>query len=274
VAEPTLIAQISDPHIRVGPRDREPAQALAAAVRALRSQPNRLTAVLVTGDLVDQPGAREYERVRELLEPLGLPIYVLAGNHDDRDAVREYFALDISTGRAGEPFRYAVRLGGVRLIACDTTVPGRMEGRLDLEHRAWLEAQLAAEPALPALVAMHHPPISTGIRAMDEIGLPPQDRAGLEELLPRYPQARRIVCGHAHRGAFGVLGGCGVVICPSTWRQLALEIPGDEIEVAEREPAWALHALVEGGLVSHLVPIYEGAEGRLTVPRPGSRARG
>lgn len=264
MADATLIAQLSDPHISVGLRDREPAQALTAAVDALRAQPNRLDAVLVTGDLVDSPGAREYERVRELLAPLALPVYVIPGNHDDRDAVREYFALDGRTGSAGAPFRYTTRIGGVRLIACDTTLPGKIEGALDFEHRAWLEAELRAEPAMPTLIAMHHPPILTGIHAMDEIGLPERDREGLAEVLATQPQARRVVCGHAHRGAFGVVGGCGVMICPSTWRQAPLEIPGgEEVLLADETPGWALHALVDDELVSHLQPLE-----RRKVPRP------
>jgi 3',5'-cyclic-AMP phosphodiesterase len=212
-------------------------------------------AVLVSGDLVNDPGAREYERVRELLAPLPMPLYVLAGNHDDRDALREYFAGDGATGGVGEPFRYTARVGDLRLVACDTTLPGHEEGRLDDEHRLWLEAELAADPVTETILAMHHPPLLTGLTALDEIGLPGRDRLALGELLGAHPRVRRVVAGHVHRAAFDVLGGCGAFACPSTYMQAPLEIGLADLRLVPEPPAFALHAQVAEGLVSHLQPI-------------------
>ena len=76
---------------------------------------------------------------------------------------------------------------------------------------------------------MHHPPLETGLRAMDVICLPPEDRTALADLLALNPQVLRVISGHVHRAAFGVLGGCGVVTCPSTYLQAPLEIPGGEL---------------------------------------------
>ena len=131
-------------------------------------------AVLVSGDLVTDPGAREYERVRELLSPLPMPVHVLAGNHDDPDALREYFPVDGPSASPGGPYEYAAEIGELRLIACDTRRPGLEEGELGAERRAWLEAQLEAGPPAPTIVAMHHPPLRTGNRAFDAIGLADQ----------------------------------------------------------------------------------------------------
>jgi 3',5'-cyclic AMP phosphodiesterase CpdA len=257
MAQPTLLAQLSDPHVHVGRRDRDPAKALAAAVRAVLELRPRPHAVLVSGDLADAPGAREYERVRELLAPLPMPVYVLGGNHDDRDALREYFALDGSTGKAGAPFRYSTTVGGIRLVVCDSTIPGRDEGQFDLEHRIWLEAELAADPATPTIVATHHLPVPIGIRPLDVLGLPEPDRLALADVLAVHPQVRRVVSGHVHRTAFDVLGGCGVVACPSTYLQAPLEIPGEELRLVPEPAGFLVHAEVGDDLVSHLQPIQE-----------------
>ena len=57
-----------------------------------------------------------------------------------------------------------------------------------------------------------------------------------------------MISGHVHRAAFDVLGGCGVVTCPSTYLQAPLEIPGDgELTLVAETPAFAVHALLEGG---------------------------
>jgi 3',5'-cyclic AMP phosphodiesterase CpdA len=193
--------------------------------------------------------------VRELLAPSPAPVFVLAGNHDDRDGLREYFALHGPTGSVGEPFRYTVSIDGLRLVVCDTILPGREEGSLDAERRAWLAAQLAADPTTPTVVAMHHPPLLTGLEALDEIGLPPADRLAVGDLLAANPQVRRVVAGHVHRGAFDVLGGCGVFTCPSTHLQAPLEIGLTDLRLVEETGGFALHALLDGTVVSHIQPI-------------------
>jgi 3',5'-cyclic AMP phosphodiesterase CpdA len=211
----------------------------------------------VTGDLTENAAAREYERVRELLAPLPMPVYVIGGNHDDRDAIREYFALDGSTGKVGAPFRYSVEVAGLRLIGCDTTIPGSDAGQFDLEHRVWLEGELARDRDVPTVVAMHHTPMLIGIHELDELGVPAPDRSALGDVLALNPQVRRVICGHVHRGAFGVLGGTGVMACPSTYLQAPLEIPGAELHLVPEPAAFALHVLLGDELVSHLQPIDE-----------------
>ena len=226
----TILAQLSDPHIRLPPEDEGSGAALEAAVRAVLALDPLPDAVVVTGDLADGALPAEYERVRALLGPLPMPVHVLPGNHDD----------GIEAG-------YVVQVGELRLVACDSTIPGRDEGELDL---AWLEAALDDSPTI---VAMHHPPILTGIGGLDEIGL--TNRDALAGLLQRSPQVRRVIAGHVHRGAFGVVGGCGVVACPSTNLQAKLEIGAEGFTIVREPPAFAVHALVDGELVSHLQPI-------------------
>ena len=228
-----MIAQLSDPHIRLPPEDEGSGAALEAAVLAVLALDPLPDAVVVTGDLADGGAAAEYERVEALLEPLPMPVHVLPGNHDE-----------------GLEARYVVQVGELRLIACDTKIPGRDEGEVDL---AWLEAVLDEDRETPTIVAMHHPPILTGIGGLDVIGL--TNRDALAELLQRSPQVRRVIAGHVHRGAFGVIGGCGVVACPSTNLQAKLEIGTDGFTTVREPPAFAVHALVDGELVSHLQPI-------------------
>jgi 3',5'-cyclic-AMP phosphodiesterase len=225
-----ILAQLSDPHIRMPPEDEGSGAALEAAVRSVLALDPLPDAVIVTGDLADGAAPTEYERLRELLGPLPMPVHVLPGNHDD--------------GVAGD---YAVGVGDLRLIACDTTIPGRDEGELHLD---WLEACLAKDRETPTIVAMHHPPILTGIGGLDVIGL--TNREALSGLLERSPQVRRVIAGHVHRGAFGVVGGCGVVACPSTNLQAKLEIGSDGFTTVREPPAFAVHALLDGELVSHL----------------------
>jgi Icc protein len=259
VAPLTVIAQLSDPHVDVGPDEPGSCEALAAAVDAVVRLDPAPDAVLVSGDLTNRSDAASYERVRELLAPLAMPVHVLPGNHDDREALRTWFTDDPVDGAHGAPFQYALRCGDVRLVVCDTTVRGRDDGRLDAGTLAWLEGELAAEPSVPTIVAMHHAPLLTGIRAMDALGLPEADRAGLADLLHRSPQVRRVVAGHVHRGCFGLLGGCGVFACPSTHLQVRWDPGGADIVLEPAPPSYALHAVHDGGEVVTLVqPVRSG----------------
>jgi Icc protein len=247
-----LLAQLSDPH--VSDDDDERALALAAAVRSVVALEPAPGAVLVSGDLTEHGSASEYERVRELLSALTMPVHVLAGNHDDRLAMRKSFPLPLAA--ASEDYRYVTRCGPLRLIGCDTTRPGRDDGAFGADRLAWLEARLTEDRDTPTIVAMHHLPLPTGIPAMDALGLPRADRVAIDELIAAYPHVGTIVTGHVHRAVVGTLGGCAVFACPSTWIQTRLDLREPvRLQVVREPPGFGLHVAVAGELVSHLQPI-------------------
>jgi Icc protein len=231
-----ILAQISDPHVELGPGDRGSAESLAAGVRAVLELRPLPDAVLVSGDLAEHAADAEYERVRELLAPLPMPVHVLPGNHDAAAAMGGW-----APG--------TVDVAGVRLVLCDSTIPGRDEGRLDVE---WLAAQLGDGPAI---VAMHHPPFDIGMPAADEISIAGADRAALAALLARSPRALRVVCGHTHRAAFATVGGCIAMTCPGVHLTAKLEFGRRGFELVREPPAFAVHVAVGGEIVSHIQPI-------------------
>lgn len=252
----TIVAQLSDPHVRVGRGDRPASRSLAAAVGAIGALDPTPDAVIVSGDLVEHGDAREYVRVRELLAPLRMPCHVLPGNHDDRDALRAHFPVPADPN--SEFVQYAVGCGALRLLVCDTTVPGRDDGRLGIDRLGWLEVELATDLLTPTILAMHHPPILTGIGALDDIGLAPPDRAALGELVGRSPHLARIVAGHVHRTVAATLSGCGVLTCPSTYLQALLDIRPDSVLELIPEPAgFAVHVWLADGIASHVQPVDE-----------------
>jgi 3',5'-cyclic AMP phosphodiesterase CpdA len=252
MSRPFLLAQLSDPHIGAQWADADPAAGLAAAVATIRALPLRPDAVLISGDLADNASDAEYEQVRELLAPLAAPLHVLTGNHDDRRALRRHFG---APGADGDPLQYAVQLGPMRLVVLDTARRGENPGTLDADQLAWLDAELATAPALPTLVAMHHPPFATGIQAWDELGLPVADRRALEHVIERHPQVRRLVSGHVHRTINGAVAGRPALAVSSTYAQARLNFDSDEIELTADPAAFAIHALVDTELISHVQPV-------------------
>jgi 3',5'-cyclic AMP phosphodiesterase CpdA len=251
---PFVLIQLSDPHIGAEWAGADPVARLEAAVASVRARFPHADAVLVSGDLAEHAADTEYERVRDLLSPLSPPVHVFAGNHDDRRALHRHFGV---SGSDGEPAHYAVDLGPVRLVVLDTTIPGEDAGTLDSERLAWLDAELARAAAATTLLAMHHPPLRTGVPAWDEIGLPVADRLALGAVLERHPQVCRIVCGHVHRAMTGELAGRPVVTAPSTYVQARLDFSSEKIELSDEPTGFAVHTVLDGDVISHVQPTLQ-----------------
>jgi 3',5'-cyclic AMP phosphodiesterase CpdA len=252
VGRPFLLAQLSDPHIGGEWFDDQSVPRFSAAVDAVRGLRPQPDAVLLTGDLADHATDEEYELVRELLAPLSAPLYVLAGNHDDRAALRRQFGLP---GADGEPVQYSVDLGPLRLVVLDSKRPGEDSGELDAERLEWLDSELAGAREQLTLIAMHHPPLVTGIPVWDDLGLPLADRQALGRVIERHPQVHRLVAGHVHSTMSSDLAGRPVLAVLSTYAQARLDFTLEKIELYAEPAGFAVHAVVDGGLVSHVQPV-------------------
>lgn len=248
MSKPALVAQLSDLHIGANENGLDPVPHLEAVVAAVRSLPNRPDAVLVSGDLTHDGGPAEFDLARELLERLDAPLHVLPGNHDDRGRLRAAFDLP---GQGDEPVRYSVDVGELRLVVFDSNVPGQDPGRYDAEQLRWLDAELSAAPERPTLLALHHPPLVTGIEEWDEINLEPGQIPLLAEVVSRHLQLRAIVGGHLHRIAASALAGVPVLSVPSTYQQARPDFEAEDVEFVP-VPGFALHALRDGELASQV----------------------
>ena len=255
--QPFVLAQLSDPHIGAHWGGRDSAAGFAAVVEAIAAMRPRPDALLVSGDIADNAADDEYALARELLAPLSAPTYVLPGNDDSRETLRRHFDLP---GTGGEPVQYSVELGPSRLVVLDSTCPGVDRGELDEARLDWLEAELATAPAVPTLIAMHHPPLITGSLAWDAICLSASHRRMLGVAVGRHRQVRRIVAGHVHRMIAGELAGCSVLTVPSTFMQAMPSFSSDKLECAARPPGYAVHAFLDGELISQVQSIGSGTE--------------
>lgn len=248
MATPTLLVQLSDLHIGGDENGMDPIPRLEAVIEAVRALPNRPDAVLVSGDLTDDGAVEGYRVAREMLARLEVPLHVIPGNHDDRARLREAFDLP---GVGDEPINYSARVGELRLVAFDSVVPGQDPGDFPPEQLRWLDAELAAEPEAPSLLALHHTPLTTGIPEWDAINLLAPQREALAEVVARHPQLRAIVGGHLHRVAVSALAGCPVLAAPSTYWQVRPNFERDEVQTLDT-PGFAIHALREGRLSSQV----------------------
>lgn len=250
-----LIAQISDMHIKANGKLAygvvDTAGMLRVCIEQIGRLPKQPDVMLLTGDLVDYGRPEEYALLKELLLPLKMPMYLVAGNHDERTALRNAFTGPgfEYLGQTDEFLQYAVDLGPIRLLVLDTVVPHAGHGALSEQRLAWLDQRLT-EDSRPTVIAMHHPPFSTGIAHMDAIGL--EGSEALERILRKYTHVERVLCGHLHRSIQCRFAGTVASTCPSPAHQVALDLSADGPDCFVMEPpGYQMHFWHAGRLVTH-----------------------
>ncbi|MBC7883158.1 MAG: metallophosphoesterase [Anaerolineae bacterium] len=169
-------AILSDPHITLpetledypgrAPLYEVSQSALSAVLEHL--QICDLDFLLIPGDLTQNSEQVNHAWLRETLEKLPFPTYVIAGNHDARTwesspellGLKDFpsfyrqFGYDDSEGLDYE----REILPGVRLIGLNSNVieGSKVLGRLDQAQLTWVASRLAAHPEAIWLVMVHH----------------------------------------------------------------------------------------------------------------------
>lgn len=232
-----LLAQISDLHLDGSERATRRA---ARTMEYLRALPRPVDALLVTGDIADHATEAEYEEAARILTA-PFPVLPCPGNHDARPAYRKAF---LGEAPAEGPVNRVHRIAGTAVLMCDSTIPGRDEGRLDTETLAWIDATLTALPdGSPALIAFHQPPV--------ELHHPLPDAHRLEEpehlaaLLAAHPQVVAVLTGHAHTAAASTFAGRPLIVGPAVTWTLRMPWEGDRPADRDQPPGLAFHVLGE-----------------------------
>ncbi|WP_345609863.1 metallophosphoesterase [Pseudonocardia adelaidensis] len=211
------LVQITDLHV-VADGDELPggvdtAAVLADALRAVEDSAIRPAALVLTGDLTEDGRPAQYRRLRAIVEPaaarLGAALVYVAGNHDDRAALREHL---LDEPPSTEPLDHTVRVAigngaDVRIAVLDSTVPGHGHGALDAEQLDRLRAELAEPAPGGTVLALHHPPLPSA--APLAASIPLLRREDLAAAVAG-TDVRLVLAGHTHVVSAGTLGGVPV----------------------------------------------------------------
>lgn len=117
--------------------------------------------------------------------------------------------------RAAEqgPLDEVVRIGGLRLIGLDSSVPRADHGELDDSQLEGLAKELAEPAPGGTVLVVHHPPIWSTTPTSELVALSHPERLAA---VIRGTDVRLVLSGHTHRVSAGTLAGVPVWVSPST----------------------------------------------------------
>ena len=219
------VLQLSDPHLLADPGGRcRGVEALAQLRHGWHQAMAQLDGeapdlLLISGDLCQDESWGGYGHLRdwlaEAVDPLGLPVVLLPGNHDHLVLLRAALGRSVAAIAPA-----ALACGAWQVLLLNTHRPGAVQGWIEPAQLAWLAARLA-EARGPILVAMHHPPLAIGGGSfLDRLALQRPD--AVLDLLRACPHVCGVVFGHVHQHWQGEVarpgGGPPLPLwgCPST----------------------------------------------------------
>jgi Icc protein len=224
------ILQITDTHLHAAADSRMRGVTTYATLLAVLEHAQRdprwpVDAILATGDIVQDESRAGYERFRAVLEPLGVPVYTIPGNHDDPKLMSEMLTSG-SFHLGGE-----LRHGPWSIVLLSTFLAGEDAGGLGPARLQGLRQALAAHAGQHVLVAMHHHPLPMGSTWLDGVAL--RDAPAFWSVIDAHASVRAVVCGHVHQAADRTRNNVRFLSTPSTCAQF---LPGSDFFALDDRP--------------------------------------
>ncbi|SOD98634.1 metallophosphoesterase family protein [Spirosoma fluviale] len=179
--------------------------------------------LVLGGDFCNATGDLSiYKWVRQQIDALPFPYYVISGNHDNSMMLAEVFNKkhDLHEGE----LYYALPLEGRPALFLDSS-----EGVLSDQQWTWFRDYLSALRDTNIIVFMHHPPLPADVQFMDR-KYPFRQSEQFIELVRDLPCHITVVCGHYHVEKVVQRGNLLALLSPSTFYQMKQDTVGFSID--------------------------------------------
>lgn len=213
------IVQVTDCHLFAEPDGKllgmETRDSLNRVLELVAQEHPNPDLILATGDLSQDGSEASYQVLKQKLEEFAAPSYWFPGNHDRPDAMRAVL------GEGASQLTRVVRSDHWQLILLDSTIPGKVPGRLEQSELDFLRQCLQERPDLHSLVSFHHQPVPIHCKWLDPLGI--KNAEALFEVLDAFSNVRVVLWGHIHQQFEKERNGVQLLATPSTCVQFAPE---------------------------------------------------
>jgi len=227
--KPITLAQISDSHLFSNPdglhHGHNVLENLKKTLLSIGDNP-QIDYVVFTGDLTQDHSEQSYQNFVNAVGEcqLELPIYYLAGNHDEAELLAKYLAdTPFSSDKTIDHSHWQVQL----IVSKSDTPAGFVN------KQALTNLRQAVDNNKQQLVMMHHHPLDVGY-FIDKHGL--ENKEEFWQSIEEYDNISAIACGHVHgamtlnktlsKQSTGAKKSVAVYTCPATSIQFDPEFDG------------------------------------------------
>lgn len=193
--------QVSDCHLRDRSNgglawcpeceDFDTLNSLKQVVNDLTSNLHKPHAIMATGDIAQDPTPGAYRQFHDVMDRLKIPVYCMAGNHDDVDMMKRY-GLGQNITMPG----YLISSNWL-VVFMRSYVKGQGYGLIDQSELDRLSQLLKQNPKRHVLVLTHHHPLTIDCPWIDRLRL--INGEWFMERLAEIPQVRGVAFGHIHQ---------------------------------------------------------------------------
>jgi Icc protein len=245
---PVRVLHVTDPHLFADAdsslRGTVTDSTLRAVLDHYRQSGWTADLIAMTGDVIQDDTAAAYDRFIALLEPLGLPVYCVPGNHDVRELMQEALSQP--------PFYYceSVTIGNWLITGIDSCLRGHAGGRISDEELNRLGTILDQSTAENIAICLHHPPLPMDSKWLDQVGL--RNAKDFLNLIGRSGNVRATLFGHVHQEFDRLHNSIRIIGTPSTCRQFK---PGSvDFALDEQPPGYRrVELFADGRIQSELI---------------------
>jgi len=189
--KPVVLAQITDSHLFSSPTGLHHGHNVLENLKKVLlnlCDNSEVDVIVFTGDLTQDHTEQSYQNFVDCVHACNVtvPIYYLAGNHDEPELLDKYFADSPFLSKKDISFPH----WQVQLVDSKSETPAGY-----VSQRALLQLKTVIEQDKHQLLMMHHHPINVGY-FIDKHGL--QNKTDFWHAIDEYSNIKAIACGHVH----------------------------------------------------------------------------
>ena len=247
------VLQLSDMHLFSSPEETllgvNTEQSFLSVLSLAKANSWPPDVIILTGDLSQDTSKESYARLLSHLVPLGIPCFVLPGNHDTPRSLLETFQHPLVSY---QPF---LHLGDWLFAFLDSEKPNEEGGTLKEHEIKNLAEEIKKHPLKQVLICLHHQLNDVGSAWIDSMAVDNPD--ALQALINCTPQIRGIIHGHTHQEFASQLFGAAIFGAPSTCFQFKPHCKEFTIDTLTPGYRW-LRLSTSGDIETAVVRLSEG----------------